>query len=114
MANTRFLALAVMLAAPALILRGQTTTGAITGTVTDPTGAAIPGVKVTATNTATNITNTTQSNEAGVYNFPFLPIGAYTVTAEAQGFKRVVLGPFPLEVNQIARVDPKMEVGVVT
>ena len=55
----------------------QTTTGAITGTVTDPSGALIPNVKITATNTATNITNTTSSNEAGVYNFPFLAIGSY-------------------------------------
>ena len=95
-------------------LPAQTTTGAITGTVTDPSGAAIPNVKVTATNTATNISNTTQSNDAGVYNFPFLLIGNYTVTAEAQGFKKVVLGPFTLEVGQIARVDPKMEVGALS
>lgn len=114
MPNSRFLGVAITLLALASPLMGQTTTGAITGTVTDPSGAAIPGVRVTATNTATNITNNTQSNEAGVYNFPFLPIGDYTVTAEAQGFKKVVLGPFRLEVNQIARVDPKMEVGAVS
>src|SRR5262249_1199585 len=90
---------------------GQTTTAAITGTVTDPSGAAIPNVKVTAINTATNVANTTQSNDAGVYNFPFLPIGDYTITAEASGFKRVVLGPFRVEVNQIARIDPRLEVG---
>src|SRR5713101_568861 len=114
MPNTRFLEFAVTLVALASILMGQTTTGAITGTITDPSGAPIPRVRITATNTVTNIISATQSNEAGVYNFPFLPIGDYTVTAEAQGFKRVVLGPFRLEVNQIARMDPKMEVGVVT
>ena len=92
----------------------QTTTGAITGTVTDASGAAIPNVKVTATNTATNVATNTQSNESGVYNFPFLSIGNYTVAAEAQGFKKTVLGPFALEVNQIARVDPKLEVGAIT
>lgn len=90
---------------------GQTTTGAITGTVTDPSGASIPGVSITVINRATNIANTTQSNEAGVYNFPFLPIGDYTLAMEAQGFKKVVLGPFRLEVNQIARMDTRMEVG---
>src|SRR6266567_4639743 len=114
MPNIRFLALAIILVALTSISIGQTTTGAITGTVTDPSGASIPGVKITATNIATNINNTTQNNEAGVYNFPFLPIGDYTVTAEAQGFKKTVLGPFRLEVNQIARVDPAMEVGAVT
>ncbi len=113
MPNAQRLAICFALALASISI-GQTTTGAITGSVTDPSGAVIPNVKITATNTATNINNTTQSNEAGVFNFPFLPIGDYTVTAEAQGFKRVVLGPFPLEVNQIARVDPKMEVGVVT
>ena len=66
----------------AAVAIAQTTTGAITGSVTDPSGALIPNVKVTATNTATNIANSTQSNDAGVYNFPFLPIGEYTVTAE--------------------------------
>jgi hypothetical protein len=114
MPNIRFLALAVILVARTSIATGQTTTGAITGTITDPSGGSITGVKVTATNTATNINNTTQSNDAGVYNFPFLPIGDYTVTAEARGFKKTVLGPFRLEVNQIARVDPVLEVGAVT
>jgi Carboxypeptidase regulatory-like domain/TonB-dependent Receptor Plug Domain len=92
----------------------QTTTGAITGAVADPSGALIPNVKVTATNTATNVTNTTRTNESGVYNFPFLAIGEYTLTAEAEGFKRIVLGPFRLEVNQTARLDPKLEVGAVS
>lgn len=92
----------------------QTITGAITGTVTDDTGAVIPNAKITATNTQTNVSNNTQSNQSGVYNFPFLPLGEYTVTAELQGFKRTSLGPFRLEVNQVARVDVKMEVGQVT
>lgn len=92
----------------------QTITGAVTGTVTDPSGAVIPNVRVTATNTATNIANTTQSNDAGIYNFPFLPIGDYTVEAEAQGFKKAVLGPFRIEVNQIARVDVRLAIGQVT
>src|ERR1051326_5410070 len=77
MRNTKWLAICLALVS---VCVGQTTTGAITGSVTDPSGAAVPGVKITATSTATNITNTTQSNEAGVYNFPFLPIGDYTVT----------------------------------
>lgn len=112
MPNIRFFALSLIALAP--VSTAQTITGAITGEVTDPSGASIPGVKVTATNTATNISNTTQTNQAGVYNFPFLPVGEYTVAAEAQGFKRIVLGPFALEVNQTARVDPKMEVGAVS
>jgi hypothetical protein len=107
-----FLVLALLLLASAAT--AQTTTGAITGTVTDTSGGIIPNVRITVTNTATNVANSTKSNEAGVYNFPFLPIGDYTITAENQGFKKVVLGPFRLEVNQIARVDPRMEVGALT
>src|SRR5947207_8377546 len=96
------------------ISSAQTTTAAITGTVTDPSGALIPNVKVTARNNATNIANTARTNEAGVYNFPFLASGDYTVSAEIEGFKKVVLGPFRLEVNQTARVDPKLEVGALS
>jgi outer membrane receptor protein involved in Fe transport len=103
----------LLLALPSAAL-AQTTTGAITGTVTDPSGALIPNVRITATNVATNVVNTTQTNEAGVYNFPFLALGDYTVTAEASGFKKSVLGPFRLEVNQTARIDPRLEIGAAS
>src|SRR5512134_2189949 len=103
----RFLVFASTLSILATVAIAQTTTGAITGSVTDPSGATIPNVKVTATHTATNVAQTTQTNDSGVYNFPFLSIGEYTLAAEAQGFKRVVVGPFRLEVNQTARIDPK-------
>ena len=92
----------------------QTTTASITGTVADPSGAVVPNVKVTATNNGTNINYTASSNDAGVFNLLFLPVGRYSVAAETQGFKKVVLGPFPLEVNQIARIDVKLEVGDTT
>jgi hypothetical protein len=89
----------------------QTTTGSITGTAIDPSGAAVPGVKIVATNSGTNVTFNGMTNEAGVYNLVFLPVGKYTVEAEIQGFKKATIGPFPLEVNQIARVDIKLEIG---
>lgn len=92
----------------------QNVTASITGTVTDSTGAAIPNAKVVATNAGTSLTHTTQTNAAGVYSLPFLPVGSYNIVAENSGFKRAALGPFTLEVNQIARVDFKMEVGELT
>lgn len=98
----------------ALALPGQTITGAITGTVTDPSGAVVPNAKVTATNRATNVSTDVQSNDAGVYNLLFLPIGEYTVSVSASGFKKSSLGPFKLEGNQTARVDVKLEVGDTT
>lgn len=51
---------------------------------------------------------------AGVYNLLFLPVSSYTVAVEIQGFKKTVLGPFSLQVNQIARVDVQLEVGDTT
>ncbi len=93
------------------IASAQTITASITGTVTDPSGAVVPNVKIAATNTSTNLTYSSTTNDSGVYNLLFLPVGNYNVAAEIQGFKRTVLGPFDLQVNQIARVDVKLEVG---
>jgi Carboxypeptidase regulatory-like domain len=96
------------------VLSAQTITGSITGVVTDPSSSVIPNVKIVATNTGTNLAYPTTTNEAGVYNLVFLPVGRYTVSASAQGFKQTLLGPFALDVNQIAKVDVKLEVGEVT
>ncbi|MBI4891011.1 MAG: TonB-dependent receptor [Acidobacteria bacterium] len=98
----------------ALSLPGQTITGTITGTVTDPSGAVVPNVKVSATNKATNVSTDATSNEAGVYNLLFLPIGEYSLSATASGFKKATMGPFRLEGSQTARVDVKLEVGDTT
>jgi hypothetical protein len=94
--------------------QAQTITGTITGQVSDPSGAAIPNAKVTATHAGTNVSTSAESNEAGIYSLLFLPVGSYTVSVEQPGFKRTVLGPFQLEVNQTARVDVALQVGQVT
>ncbi|MBM3782711.1 MAG: hypothetical protein FJW30_00040 [Acidobacteria bacterium] len=109
MRNIQSLTLILALASP--FAAAQTITGAFTGTLSDQSGAVIPSAKVTATNTGTNLTYTAQSNEAGVYNLLFLPVGSYNVAAEAKGFKKGTTGPFALQVNQVARVDFKLEVG---
>jgi hypothetical protein len=92
----------------------QTITGAITGTVTDASGAAVSGAKVTAINVATAVTAPTETNSAGVYSLRFLPIGQYKVTVEATGFDTSTAGPFALEVAQEARVDVKLVIGQVS
>jgi hypothetical protein len=107
-----FLVLAICLIAQ--FASAQTITASITGTVTDPSGAIVPNVKVTATNTGTNQAYNANTNDSGVFNLLFLPVGNYNVATELQGFKRTVLGPFALQVNQIARVDVKLEVGDTT
>ncbi len=72
-----------------------------------------PDVKITATGVGTQVQTSASSNQAGLYTVPFLPVGQYTITAEASGFKKAVIGPFRLETNQVARMDVKLEVGAV-
>lgn len=92
----------------------QTITATMTGTITDPTGAVVPSAKVVATNTATNLTYETQSNDAGLFNLVFLPAGPYSVTVELRGFKKASVGNLQLQVNQIVRVDVRLEIGEAT
>jgi hypothetical protein len=113
MRNFNVICCLIFSAAP-LALHAQTITASITGTVSDPSGANIPSAKVIATNTGTNVGFSTSANNVGIYTFPFLPVGSYSVAVESQGFKRSVVGPFRLEVNQIARVDVKLEIGDAT
>jgi carboxypeptidase family protein len=89
------------------------TNGVITGEVRDSTGAIVPGATVTAQNRGTNALRTAQSNNAGVYNFPALPPGGYTVKAELQGF-RTVSREVELQVAQTARVDFTLAIGDIT
>src|SRR5262245_52798852 len=91
----------------------QTYTATVTGTVTDPSGASVRGVKVTATNQGTRLEYNAQTNDTGVYSIPFLPPGNYVITIEATGFKRLVSNEIILEVNQIARIDMKLQIGTV-
>jgi hypothetical protein len=92
----------------------QTYTATITGTVTDPSGAAVSNVKVIAINQGTKLEHTAQTGESGVYTIPFLPVGEYVVTVEAPGFRKLVSSTIKLEVNQIARIDLKMVIGDLT
>jgi carboxypeptidase family protein/TonB-dependent receptor-like protein len=98
----------------ASLATAQTITASITGNASDPTGASIPNGTVIATNTETNVRSTTTTNAEGIYTFPFLRVGSYTITVEAQGFKKSVVGPFKVEANQIARIDVKLELGDTT
>src|SRR5882757_10940334 len=90
---------------------GQTVTGAITGVVTDPSGAVVVGASVTAENTATAVKTPTQTNGSGVYTIRFLPIGTYAVTIEAKGFTTQKIPPFALEIDRTARIDASMQAG---
>ncbi len=89
----------------------QTITGDIGGTVTDASGAVIPGAKVTATNVATNVATSTTTNEAGIYSLRFLQVGKYKVSVTAPNFTTTVTEPFLLEVSQVAKVDTQLKAG---
>jgi hypothetical protein len=97
-----------------LALHAQEGTGTITGQVLDATGAGVPGARVIARNTQTGIERTAQSNDSAIYNFPILPIGTYNVTVEKEGFKKYVQTGFPLEIDQHARIDFKLEIGATS
>lgn len=89
----------------------QTITGSVRGTVTDSSGAVVSGASVTVTNVATGVATSTVTNASGLYNFQFLTLGNYTVTASASGFNASTTNPFHLQVDQIAKVDVKLSVG---
>jgi hypothetical protein len=92
----------------------QDATARITGTVTDSTGAVMPGVQVTVVNTATQVSRDTTSDHDGFYQVLALPIGAYRVSATRQGFRTVESSEYKLLINQALRVDIKMEVGTAS
>src|SRR5579862_2999930 len=90
----------------------QTTSG-LTGTVTDLSGATMPGAKVTLTSTETGAQRESRSNEAGSYEFTALQPGSYTLTFQKEGFAQVTSAAIRLEVNQVARLDVSMHPGAV-
>src|SRR5260370_355492 len=82
-----------------------------TGTVTDPTGAAIANAKVTVSNPATDLNLTATTNSSGNYTVKEVPIGTYKITAEAPGFKSVSNSGVTANAGTIAHVDFKMLIG---
>lgn len=93
---------------------GQEVTAAIVGTVTDPTGSAIQGAAVTATDVDRGTVWTAQTNGTGGYSILRLPVGNYTVKITKDGFQTTVQPAFTLVLNQTARVDAQMKVGKVS
>src|SRR5437667_8302470 len=77
--------------------------GSITGVVQDATEARIPGVTITATNTATGVKTQTLTNESGAYNFSNLAVGPYMLEATLSGFRTAKVENIDLTVNQTLR-----------
>jgi Carboxypeptidase regulatory-like domain/TonB dependent receptor len=105
------LALAVTVLVP-LPAGAQSATARVQGTVTDNSGAALPGVTVTVKNVGTNASRTDVTDARGGYSIPALPVGDYRVSVELSGFKPAVT-PVTLTVGQVARMDFKLQLGTV-
>ena len=88
-----------------LALLGQETRGTITGRITDPSSAVISGAEVRATNTATGLSVTSKSNEAGNYVLPYLLPGIYTLQSELAGFKKFVQEGIQVRINDSMEVN---------
>lgn len=101
------------LSMPAIFAQAEIGGSTLNGTVTDATAAAVPGAKVTVTNTGTGLTRTTTTNDVGQYTFPSLPVGTYDLTAENQGFKVSKRTGIVLTVGAVATVDVVLEIGGV-
>ena len=89
----------------------QESTGAIVGTVVDPTGAALKGATVSAKDVERGTVLKTTTNETGAFTLPNVPVGNYEVRAEASGFQTAIQPVFTLVLNQTARLDFAMRVG---
>jgi len=98
----------------ALSLWGQTNSGNIRGTITDPSGATLAGATVTARNMDTGLSITTASTDAGLYSVPNLPPGRYSVSAEAPSLKKYTQEGVTVATGTAVTLDIQMQLGAVS
>src|SRR6201998_1143475 len=104
----------VFLISVAVVGFAQVDTGSLVGTVKDASGALLPNVTVTATNTDTGIATGTKTEQNGDYVITPLHIGRYSVSVEATGFHREIRKDIVLDVQQTIRLDFSLKVGAVS
>ena len=107
-------ALCLALVLACLPATAQQSGAKLEGVVRDSQGLVVPGVLVVATHQLTNVSTETYTNEAGLYVFPFLLPGPYTVTAELSGFKKSSVKDFQLEVATTKTANFTLEVGEIS
>jgi len=88
--------------------------GSLTGNVTDPTDAAIPGARVEAMNVRTGVSRPADTDSRGAYLFNDLQLGSYKVTVEAKGFQSTVVSGVVVNANEVRRFDLKMQIAQAT
>src|SRR5271165_330410 len=89
----------------------QVQNGQFTGTVTDPSGAAIANARITVKNPATDFSTSTTTNSSGNYTVKELPVGSYKITIEAPGFKTESSTGVAINAGTISHVDFKLQIG---
>ena len=109
----RFLTILACLYSSAAAASAQTSTATLQGTISDPSGAVLPGVSVKLQSPTTGLERVTVTNTSGLYVFNFLPAGLYDVSGELTGFKSFRRDGLQLEIGQNLSLDLKMEVGRV-
>jgi hypothetical protein len=95
-------------------LWSQATTAKVVGTISDPSGASIPGARITIQNQQTGQARTANADGQGNFEFSFLPVGTYTLSVEAGGFQKAQISAFQLNVDQVSRIDVKLSLGQTT
>ena len=105
-----------LLLLPAWLLMATSVTaqgdrGTLTGRVTDPSGAVVPGAEVAAAHMDTRVTNHSVTNELGLYSIPNLAIGSYTIEFRASGFKTFVQEHVTISIGQVVKLDAALSVG---
>jgi hypothetical protein len=88
--------------------------GSIVGTVTDSTGATVPGATVTIEQSETKLTRELVTDASGVYHFTAVPSGTYTISIKMSGFRPYTRGSVPVTLNSVTRVDAKLDLGQLT
>src|SRR5580704_16069690 len=91
--------------------RAQVTTTTLSGQITDGNGAAVAGAEVTAMNQETGLSRSAQSSDQGEYRIEFLPVGNYSVSVSAAGFKKSVQTGLVLDVGRPTRADASLQIG---
>jgi outer membrane receptor protein involved in Fe transport len=110
----RFVSILSTIIMPALPLAAQVDQVAISGTVTDSSGAAVQGAKIELLSPATGLHRETTTNTTGIYHLPALQIGNYKITISKEGFKSVEFSNVELSVGQPRTIDVRLEVGTIS
>lgn len=109
--KSSFAVLFAIILAFALATFGQTSRGTVSGTVTDPSGAVVPGAEVELKDPSTNQVRMVTTNSSGIFRFDAVDLGTYDVTIKAKGFKQITQKGISVQANRVSQLDTVMQIG---